>query len=196
MDDDTIEIEVDAEENEEEGEFTYDDLDPNLAWAFSEHSRGKEALRRISEKVRSDFDSAHDSTEDFRERCGKDWRLVTGDLPKKKAPFKNMANVHVPISLENLSRLAYRTIGEVFGDWQYVFGVMPVGGDDEGARILSAHGNWQIREQIPDFRRQQYRAVMAFYAMGDVTTVSRRRRPWWTAWTWADCAKVSNEAAL
>lgn len=88
----------------------------------------------------------------------------------KAAFVGNSANPHLPLMLENLSRLCFRATGELFGDWSNVFGVTPVGPDDDNvAEILSKHGNWQISQQIADFKRQLgHRGVLAFFAHGDV----------------------------
>lgn len=72
--------------------------------------------------------------------------------------------------LENLSRLSFRAYGELFPAGGEFFGVLPVGPDDKDiAEILSKHGNWQLRNQIPDFRRQMHRGVQLFFVAGDVT---------------------------
>lgn len=155
--------------------FEYDDESPNLAVDFCMHPEGKEALRKIALRVKSDFDDAWEGSRRYRERMADDYLLFTGDLPPKEYPYKNAANPHIPVMLENATRLVFRASSELFGDWGGFFGVTPIGPDDETtADILSKHGNWQFRNQITDFKRQMHRAMLLFFVQGDVTCQSYR----------------------
>ncbi len=167
-------IPVEEEIEEKETPFVYDDDSPNLARDFLDHPTGRDELKKIAETVRSNFDSGFKDSEEFRGRFEKDWKLFTGVLPQKDWPWQNAANVHIPLMMEHVTRLTARASGELFGDWQNVFGVIPMGPmDDPVAEVLNKHGNWQIREQIPDFRRQiGDRGVLAFFWIGDVTVHS------------------------
>lgn len=154
----------------EKAELTYDENSANLAKDFAKAGKpGLDFLKKLSDKCIKNFDTAWESTESYRERCASDWRLFTGDLPPKAPPFEHVPNPHVPIMLTNLSRIASRAQAELFGDWSNVFNVVPVGPDDkEIPKLLSLHGNWQIRQKITDFKRQMYRALLMFYVNGDV----------------------------
>lgn len=175
--DEDVELELPVEPNEAEEElpleeqpFTYSDDEDNLVRTFEAHPKGLKALKRIADKVIKDFEEAKDATAEYREKMAEDWKLFAGELPSKPYPFEGCANLHVPIMLENLTRLTSRVAAELFGDWSNVFGVIPVGpDDDEVADILTLHGNWQIREQIDDFPRQQDRGLLSFFMWGDVT---------------------------
>lgn len=158
------------DDNEPKKAIVYDEDSLNLAEDFQKSEEGKEYLRKISNKVDQDYQADWDSSEEYRRRNSEDWKLFAGDLPPKLAPFEDMSNPHLPLMLENISRLCFRATGELFGDWTNVFGVVPVGPDDDDvANILSRHGNWQISQQIPDFKRQLgHRGVLAFFAFGDV----------------------------
>lgn len=158
------------EEEQEEQSIVYDEDALNLVPAFKGSEEGKRFLKRISNKVDADFEADWESSRAYRERQASDWKLFAGDLPPKDFPFTDAANPHLPLMLENLSRLCFRATGELFGDWSNVFGVVPVGPDDDNvAEILSKHGNWQISQQIADFKRQLgHRGVLAFFAHGDV----------------------------
>lgn len=152
------------------GGISYEDDDPNLVEVFMDSEEGQEALADISKQVLEDFDAAWESAEEYRKRNADDWRLFAGELPKKQYPYENSANAHLPLMLENINRLSTRAYSELFGDWSKVFSVSRVGpNDDNIAEILSRHGNWQLAHQIPDFRRQQARGVLIFFAQGDVT---------------------------
>jgi hypothetical protein len=159
-----------AEREPEEESIIYDEDALNLVAEFRKTEEGKRYLRKISAKVDSDYTADWDSSEAFRERNSADWKLFTGDLPPKDYPYEDSANPNLPLYLENITRLCFRITGELFGDWTKVFGVIPVGADDEPiAEILSKHGNWQIAEQIPNFKREiGYRGVLGFMAFGDV----------------------------
>lgn len=148
----------------------YDEDSPNLVATFMGHKDGVEALRKIAQKVKMDFDSAKESSEEYRKEMANNFRLFTGDLPVKDYPYRECANVHVPVMIENVMRITTRLMAELFGDWQSFFAVMPTGPDDEAqADAMTLHGNWQLREDIPDFQRQMERAVMLNVITGDVT---------------------------
>lgn len=154
----------------QEAEFTYDETADNLCFQFSKHEKGIAALEAIAGIVREDFDADMESNEEYRQRCADDWKLFCGELPPKPFPFDKSANMNVPILMPNAVRLVFRMKSELFSDWQNVFGVSPIGPDDqELADILTVHGNWQIREQLTDFPRQMDRGMLIFLVMGDVT---------------------------
>lgn len=166
-------IEVAAAELDEDAPFEYDEDEPNLVEVFAAHPKGKACLKKVADRVKREFKSDFEASESYRERFADDWRLFTCDLPKKDYPFENASNPHVPMTFENITRQAFRAAGELFGDWTNVFGVTPMGPDDQTiAELLSKHGNWQIRNQITDFRRQMHRAILLFFMTGDVTTHS------------------------
>lgn len=166
------EIDLDEEEGKEPP-FEYEDDEVNLVAAFEKHPVGQEALLAISKQVREDYKSAWDSTEEYRQRKTKNWEVFVGNLPKKQPPFQDAANVHVPLMIENISRNLMRAYAELFGDWDNVVGVASLGPDDEVmAQVLTLHSNWQIREQIIDFKRQQWRGMTIFFVNGDVTSHS------------------------
>lgn len=169
------------------GDLTYDENAINLLTEFADHPDGDEAIEDVRSRVRKDFDCDWESGEEYRERRADDWKLFSGELTPKDFPFENCANGNVPITLENISRLQSRVYAEIVGNGRNVFGVMPVGPDDEeAAQLLSHHGNWQLREKIPDFYNQQHRGVLAFFLNGDVTSHS----------TWDDARRQNRHEML
>jgi hypothetical protein len=173
---DVLEVPLDdpLDSQDEEGEFVYDENAINMVVDFQVHKKGREALKELSDQVLSDFDSAWEASEEYRERSAQAYKLFTGDLPPKNFPFKDSANAHIPILLENGSRLVFRIASELFGDWSATYGVVPIGPDDEStADVLTKHGNWQIRNKIVDFRRQMMRALTLYIVNGDVTCLSK-----------------------
>lgn len=165
-----LEVDPDSPDGVAEAPFVWDEEEPNLVKTFLSHEVGRQSLRELSKMVRDNFKEAYDAAEGYRRRVANDWKLFVGDLPEKNWPFEHAANAHVPIMMKLISRVSFRMYGELFGDWQNVFGVVPVGpGDDKHAEVLDIHGNWQIREQIPDFRRQWKRGTLMFNVVGDIT---------------------------
>jgi hypothetical protein len=159
-----------AEEQGEPSPFVYDEDSLNLAEDFDTHPDGQAAIKKLGNKIVDEFDSDYASCEPWRKKQADDWKLFAGDLPPKEFPYKDAANVHVPIMLENLTRVWFRMMGELFDDWSNVFGVSALGTHDEDqAALLSLHGNWQIRNQIKDFPRQMFRGTLAYLCTGDVT---------------------------
>lgn len=151
--------------------FAYDEEELNLVKVFKTHPEGRQALKRISLKCRTDFDNAWNATELYRKGMADTWKLFAGTLDPKQPPYDKMSNVHVPILMENVIRMQYRQAFELFGNWTNVFGVTPIGPDDEHtAKLLSLHGNWQIRKRIKDFKRQLgHRGLLIYDLFGDVT---------------------------
>ncbi len=147
----------------------YDDDSPNLVEAFLGAEEGRVALQEIGDTVRKRFDADWDAASPYRQRFAEDTKLYFGDIPPKEFPFKHAANCHVPILLENIIRLVFRTESEVFGDWSNFMGVLPVGPEDrDTAQALTLHGNWQFREKLTDFPREMSRALTFFFMAGDV----------------------------
>jgi len=150
--------------------FEYDPDAVNLVTEFKAHPEGRAALKRISHKCLTEFENAWAATEKFRKNNADVWKLFSGLLDAKDPPFDKMANAHVPILMENTIRMTTRQAYELFGNWTNVFGVTPIGPDDEKtAKLLSLHGNWQIRKRIKDFKRQiGHRGLLMFDLFGDV----------------------------
>lgn len=179
---------VDLDEPEEGSEDTivYDEDAPNLVESFILTEAGKKKLEEIGQDVTDKFDEDWDGSDAYRKRVARDLVMFTGDLPPKPFPWENCANIHVPILMENLLRLSCRIESEIFPAGANVFGVMPVGPDDEDvAALLTIHGNWQIRERIPDFERQMARMIQQFLLVGDVTVHS-----YWSALDEQNCHDV------
>lgn len=160
-----------GQDTKSESPFEYDAEAINLVAEFKKHPEGRAALKRIADKCLGDFESSWEATEAFRKNMADIWKLFSGLLDPKPPEFKDMSNAHVPILMENTIRMVFRQAYELFGNWTNVFGVTPIGPDDERtAKLLSLHGNWQIRKRIKDFKRQVgHRGLLIFDLYGDVT---------------------------
>lgn len=154
--------------------FEYDEEAVNLVTEFKEHPEGRAALKRIGNVCLDDFEQAWKAQEKFREEMAKTWKLFTGQLDPKRAELQHMSNAHVPLLMENTIRMVYRQNYELFGNWTNVFGVTPIGPDDEDtAKLLTLHGNWQIRKRIPDFKRELgHRGLLIYDLFGDLSVHS------------------------
>lgn len=167
-DEDVFEL---GQESPAEKPFEYDEEAINLVTEFKGHPEGQAALKRLGMMCLEDFDQAWRAQEKFREDMSKTWKLFTGQLdPKSDPALAHMSNAHVPLLMENTIRMVYRQNYELFGNWTNVFGVTPIGPDDEDtAKLLTLHGNWQIRKRIPDFKRELgHRGLLIFDLFGDL----------------------------
>lgn len=178
MSDDSDELRIELKDDKPDkpkkgSRVKYDEDEPNLVETFMKSDAGRRWLKKICARVVQDFDQDFESTEEYRKRFADDFKIFAGDLPKKDYPYKGCANAHLPYMLENLSRLQFRAASELFGNWKQPFGVVRVGTtpiEDEIVDVLTVHGNWQIREQMPDFRRQVAdRGLLLYFCAGDVT---------------------------
>lgn len=169
LEEDTDEL-MEIEAELEESPLSYDEMEENLVPIFATTKKGQEFLKELSNQIVNEVTSALDDTEEYRARRAADWKLFSGDIPKKQAPFEHCANLHIPIVLENILLITSHSYSELFGNWNNVFGVVPMGDEDEQtAEILTIHGNWQIRQQIPGFKNQMYRGMLGFFMHGDIT---------------------------
>lgn len=162
-------------DEDELGEFAYDIGSKTLVADFMLHPEGVKELKSLAMEVCKKFDAAYDGSRQYREKSREVWDLFRGVLPPKPAEYKHLANAHVPIAIENLSRVYLRAHGELFGDFTKPFAAVPVRTDPgalEEARIVTRHTNWQLRTQIRDFERQTHRLTLGYFTTGDLTVHS------------------------
>lgn len=147
---------------------------PNLApWFIEQGDLGKQFLGDLAKKVCDETTQGWDESADYRERRKEIQRLYTGFLKKKTFPFDGCANVHSPLLLERILRLAANVYAEIFSEREMIFGVKATGPDDyETAEVLTVHGNWQLRNQLTDFLTQMDKAVTLFFLDGSVLCYS------------------------
>jgi hypothetical protein len=168
--DDGSEMTIELEEGSEEGgEGGFDDDDPNLVPFFEASEKGQEFLKKVSRQVCDDFDEAWESSEEYREKRAANFKMMVGMLPPKEEPFAGCANAHAPFMLERILRLTSNVFVEIFANKEDIFTVSATGPDDaEKADLLSRHGNWQVKNDMPDFLRQNHRALIEFFSTGSV----------------------------
>jgi hypothetical protein len=141
--------------------------------AVEEH--GEKWLKKLADVVIEDRDTAWDGSEEYRQKRQRNYALLSGTLPKRDSPWPGCANAHMPVFLERYLRLTANVYVELFTDREVLFNVTPTGPDDmEEAEILTLHGNWQLRNELTDFARQQARGVGEFFGSGSVFAHSYR----------------------
>ena len=146
-----------------------DDQSPNLVPFYMQSEEGEKFLEDLGRQVKEDFQRAWDSSETYRGKREENYRIMTGFLQTKTLPFDGCANAHAPLMLERLLRLSSNLFAEIFTDHERIFNVTRSGpDDDQTAEILSCHGNWQIKNVITDFVRQQHRGLQEFVSVGSV----------------------------
>jgi hypothetical protein len=160
-----------GQDTKAEEPFSFDEDQANLVTEFKKHPEGRAALKRLSCLALQNFKDSWDACENMRKTQADIWKYFSGNLDDKGPQFRGLSNAHVPLLMENTVRMVFRQCYELFGNWTNVFGVTPIGPDDEHiAKLLTLHGNWQIRKRIKDFKRQiGHRGLLVFDLFGDVT---------------------------
>lgn len=165
-----------TEPTEPSGQLTAYDIEAdNLVPEFEGTEEGRKFLSDTSSFIRQSFKEEWDASEPWRMRWANNWKVFAGFLPPAEKPWKDSAQAHLPIAMENLTRMCLLMTSEIFGDWKQFFEVVPMGpAGQDTARLLTQHGNWQFREQIVGFHREMDRAILAFNVIGDVCVHSYR----------------------
>lgn len=142
---------------------------PNLVSLFESTVEGKEFLKNLVNSCYDEFIQSWDKNKNYREKVAESWRLLYCDLPPKSKPFEHCANAAIPLALQNVIRYTNKIYSEIFGDWSNVFNFVPTNPvAEEIAPIVSEHSNWQLRNRMVGFKRQQHRGLLIFAVAGDV----------------------------
>jgi hypothetical protein len=147
----------------------FDEDSPNLVAYFDSTPEGKEQLKKLVQGVAEEFTNSWDKNSEYRKKVAEAWRVLYCDLPPKNKPYENCANAAIPLALQNVVRYTNKLYSEIFGDWSAPFNFLPTNPRAEAiAPIVSEHSNWQLRNRIVGFKRQQHRGVLIFAVAGDV----------------------------
>lgn len=142
---------------------------PNLIPIFESDPEAKEFLKKLVVQCYDEFVQSWEKNDSYRKKVAESWRLLYCDLPPKNKPFEHCANAAIPLALQNVIRYTNKIYSEIFGDWSNVFNFVPTNPQAELiAPIVSEHSNWQIRNRIVGFKRQQHRGLLIFAVAGDV----------------------------
>lgn len=169
---DTV-YEIDTEGTDLEEPLVYDEDAENLVPLFDGSLYGETALKKISQTVIENTDSARESMEEYSRRIADDYRIFAGELRNKSYPWDNCSNPNLPFMMENIARVHATVCGELFGDWNDIFAYMGFGPEDDmAAELMSAHDNWQITVNIKGFRNNMERGALGFLFQGHVVAHS------------------------
>lgn len=147
----------------------------NLLPIYEGTEDGKKFCQELVQKVLDDFQEDWDSCEPWRKKRLERGRLWVGDLDPKTGPMEDAANAHLPVMLERGLRIIHRMYGEMFPDKDFVFQAIPSTAlTQDRADVITLHDNWQIRKEIPDFFKQNRRALTEFIVHGDCVIHSYR----------------------
>lgn len=131
----------------------------------------EEWLKKFVRFVVDCYEDGWERGEEHRLRFMKDWKLFESQLPEKTQPWPGCSNANIPILFQNITRLALRIEGELFGDWKQVMSYIPMSNSPESralAESMSKHDNWQLLHDSPGFRRAMRKGIMLFL-FGEVT---------------------------
>lgn len=166
------EAELQINPNSEEVEippFSFDENLPNIVPVFEAHPEAAEFLKKLVNQCYDEFKQSWDKNKNYREKVAESWRLLYCDLPAKNKPYENCANAAIPLALQNVVRYTNKIYSEIFGDWSNVFNFVPTNPQAELiAPIVTEHSNWQLRNRLVGFKRQQHRGLLIFSVAGDV----------------------------
>ena len=142
---------------------------PNLVTLFESTQESKDFLKKLVNQCYDEFMQSWDKNKNYREKVAESWRLLYCDLPPKTKPFEHCANAAIPLALQNVIRYTNKIYSEIFGDWSNVFNFVPTNPQAELiAPVVSEHSNWQLRNRMVGFKRQQHRGLLIFAVAGDV----------------------------
>lgn len=136
---------------------------------------GRKFLADVAKQACDDTNQGWDDSEQYRQKRKRIISLYVGHLKNKTFPFPGCANVHMPLTLERTQRVVANTFTEIFGDRELVYGVRPTeSADDDVAELLTVHGNWRLRNEMPDFMTSMEEALTEFFLCGSVIVFSYR----------------------
>jgi len=151
---------------------------PNIVdWfmQFATDDVGPKWLGQLAKQVCDHFEMGRESMEPYREKRKRSFEMLTGYLPPRDSIVENGSNAHTPLMLERFLRLTSNVYVEVLADREAIFRVEPTGPDDfEDSELLTIHGNWQLKNEMPDFMRQRERDINEFFGAGSAFCKSYR----------------------
>jgi hypothetical protein len=131
--------------------------------------------KTLPAEVSDEFDSAWESSSEWREKRLIRIKLLLGNLDKKTEPWEGCATIHIPVMMERVLRIVHRIVAEIFPDKDFVCNtVAPSPAEQDRVDAINLHQNWQFRQEIEDFYKQNRRAVFEFIAHGDCIIHSYR----------------------
>lgn len=175
LDDEVDEMDVDVGDTKSEDDIVLDTSAFNLVDQLSKTPAGIKYLEDLSDIVQGSFKAMWDSTEEYREKRRTLYKLFRGHLDPKSEPYENCANIHLPVVLRAIVMLVPRIVTELFPSDDYMFKALPTGPEDqERADLLTLHGDWQFKHEMPDFIPMWERLVTEALLAGSAFVYSGR----------------------
>lgn len=104
----------------------------------------------LCSQVLLDYENANNEIESWKSKKAEGLRLLLDLLPEKNRPFKNCANLNVPLIRTVLETLHSNIINSF--DYDLPVEAVPVGPEDVArARKINRFLNWQFTNEIPAF---------------------------------------------
>jgi len=141
---------------------------------------GGEKLKKFLEEtlpdgILEDFREGMETREGWMEPRRIRMKLWLGALEEKSEPWKNCANMHVPLLMSRCLRLTSRTFAEIFGSGRPILTAQANSRlTEERAEIVTKHMNSQLRRKCPAFPRHIQRGLHEFFRDGDCVFYSWR----------------------
>jgi hypothetical protein len=133
--------------------------------------------KTLPAQVCDDFKQDWDGSEKWRKNRAERRKLFLGDIEEKAGPWKNCANVHVPVLSEKILRVAHRIVSEIYPVNEPIWQALTPSQDPaEKQRVenCTLFDNWQFTKENPQFRQQLLKAVIAYLLDGEMVWHSYR----------------------
>lgn len=164
----TEELPPPSSKREQQKALIYDENDPNLVYALKKNPEGAAFLKKQAAEISDNFEEAWEASKQSREQFAANTKVYYGDLPIKAHPWKDCANVHIPVAQEVIGRVVTRLYGEVFGDPNNIVGFIANSEEaKDKADALTAHIHFQLTEIVQDFFPQMQMAAWMHIFHGD-----------------------------
>lgn len=139
-----------------------------LEAAESDPAIEKFITTELPQQVIKAFNEDWESRSGWMSKRAEITNLFLGALKEKQEPWRNCANMHVPILSTRILRLVSRVWAEVHAAGQPFFSAHAGSQlSEEKADIITKHENWQFSKEIPDFPSQTWRYWMDFFLFGE-----------------------------
>jgi len=144
-------------------------LVPYLLEAAEKDEKVKKFIEEtLPNQVMRHFDEDWKAREGWMQQRATITNLFLGALKEKSEPFRNCANMHVPILATRILRLVSRVWAELHAKGQPMFSAQAGSKlSEKRADLITKHENWQFEKEIPDFPAHTWRYWMDFFLFGE-----------------------------
>jgi hypothetical protein len=172
-----IEIEEMAPPLEEIPEDVFN-LVPHFLAERGDDKTGENTLKKWAQQALDDFKEDRVSMEGWLKKRAARNKVIWGDIDPKSFPWDGCANMHLPVMLERILRITHRIYGEIFQPNEVIATAVSSGSrlSKDEAEVLTLHMHQQFLKDMPDFGKQNRRALFEMVAHGDEIFFSHRDR--------------------